>query len=205
MPTSFLNQVCHIIDTLNEWIGRAVAWLILVMVLIIVYDISMRYLFRIGSVALQEWEWHLFSLLFLFGAAYTLKHDAHVRVDIIYQSRWMNDRRRALVDLLGTVFLLLPFCLMVIVSSESFVGNSFSMGEGSPDAGGLPNRFLLKAAIPIGFALLIVQGISQMFHAILVISGHNGPNDTPSSQIDSSATDTTVCQTQKAIAAKKES
>ena len=186
---------------MNEWIGRGVAWLVLAMVAIIVYDISMRYLFRIGSVALQELEWHLFSLLFLFGAAYTLKHDAHVRVDIFYQSRWMNDKRRALVDLLGALFLLLPFCVMVIVSSRSFVGNSFSMGEGSPDAGGLPYRFLLKAAIPAGFALLILQGVSQAIRAILVLSGHVPPE---SSQANASAPDTAVCSTPKSITDKKE-
>jgi len=206
MPTSFLNlsllnRVCRIIDTMNEWIGRAVAWLVLAMALIIVYDVSMRYLFRIGSVALQELEWHLFSLLFLLGAAYTLKHDAHVRVDIFYQSRWMDDRRRALIDLLGVLFLLIPFCIMVVVSSGPFIGNSFSMGEGSPDAGGLPYRFLLKAAIPTGFALLVLQGVSQMIHALLILSGHNPPN---SSQTDSSAPDTAVYSTPESTADKKE-
>lgn len=196
MPISFLIRVCRVIDTVNEWIGRAVAWLVLVMVLIIVYDISMRYIFRIGSVALQELEWHLFSLLFLFGAAYTLKHDAHVRVDIFYQSHWMNDRRRALVDLFGALFLLLPFCVMVIVSSGPFIGNSFSMGEGSPDAGGLPYRYLLKAAIPAGFVLLIVQGLSQAFHAIITLAGHKPP--------DSTEPGTVVCATRVSVADKKE-
>jgi len=140
------------------------------MVLIIVYDISMRYLFQIGSVALQELEWHLFALVFLFGAAYTLKHDGHVRVDIFYQSRWMNDRRRAYIDLFGTLFLLIPFCVLIIVSSGPFVGNAFAMGEGSPDPGGLPYRFLLKAAIPAGFVLLILQGVAQMLRAIVILT-----------------------------------
>ena len=146
------------------------AWLVLAMVLIIVYDISMRYLFQIGSVALQELEWHLFSLVFLLGAAYTLKHDGHVRVDIFYQSRWMNDRRRAWVDLFGCLFLLIPFCVLIIVSSGPFVGNAFAIGEGSPDPGGLPYRFLLKAAIPVGFALLLLQGIAQMLRAIVTLT-----------------------------------
>ncbi len=146
------------------------AWLVFLMVLIIVYDISMRYLFQIGSVALQELEWHLFALVFLFGAAYTLKHDGHVRVDIFYQSRWMNDRRRAYIDLFGTLFLLIPFCVLIIVSSGPFVGNAFAMGEGSPDPGGLPYRFLLKAAIPAGFVLLILQGVAQMLRAIVILT-----------------------------------
>jgi TRAP-type mannitol/chloroaromatic compound transport system permease small subunit len=170
VPNSLLQKTTRIIDSISEWTGRAIAWLVLVMVLIIVYDISMRYLFHIGSVALQELEWHLFALVFLFGAAYTLKHDGHVRVDIFYQSRWMNDRRRAYVDLFGTLFLLIPFCVLIIVSSGPFVGNAFAMGEGSPDPGGLPYRFLLKASIPVGFALLILQGIAQMLRALMTIT-----------------------------------
>ncbi|MFQ5469873.1 MAG: TRAP transporter small permease subunit [Gammaproteobacteria bacterium] len=125
----------------------------------------MRYLFQSGSVALQELEWHLFSLIFLLGAAYTLKHDEHVRVDVIYQGRLMNDKRRAWVNLVGGLFFLLPFCLLIITSSEPFVTNSFSMSEGSPDPGGLTHRFLLKAAIPLGFFLVALQGISSIIRS----------------------------------------
>jgi TRAP-type mannitol/chloroaromatic compound transport system permease small subunit len=172
---SLLEKTIRIIDAISEWTGRAVAWLVLAMVLIIVYDISMRYLFQIGSVTLQELEWHLFALLFLFGAAYTLKHDAHVRVDILYRSRWMDARRRAYVEIFGTLLLLIPFCILIMVSSLPFVGNAFAMGEGSPDAGGLPYRFLLKAAIPVGFGLLMLQGVAQLLRAITVLIQAN-PN-----------------------------
>jgi len=132
------------------------------MTLVIGFDVVMRYLFHRGSVALQELEWHLFALVFLLSAAYTLKHDGHVRVDIVYQSRWMNARRRAWVDLFGGLFLLLPFCLLIIVGSWPFVAGAFVVGEGSPDPGGLPYRFLLKAAIPLGFFLLLLQGIAHL-------------------------------------------
>jgi TRAP-type mannitol/chloroaromatic compound transport system permease small subunit len=161
-----LTRLIRMLETVSEWSGRAVAWLVLVLVLIIGFDVLMRYLFREGSVALQELEWHLFALIFLLGAAYTFKHDAHVRVDIFYQSQWMNARRRAWVDLLGGVFLLLPFCVLVIVSSGPFVANAFAMGEGSPDPGGLPYRFLLKAAIPVGFGLLLLQGVAHMLRSL---------------------------------------
>ena len=146
------------------------AWLVLVMVVIIVYDVGMRYVFHISSGALQELEWHLFALVFLLGASYTLKHDAHVRVDILYSSRWMNARRRAYVDLFGVLFLLIPFCVLVIVSSIPFIASAFSMGEGSADAGGLPYRFLIKSAIPVGFALLLLQGVAQLLRAILFLA-----------------------------------
>jgi len=164
-----LKRLVAAIELISEWSGRAVAWLVLAMVLVTAYDVAMRYLFQAGSVALQELEWHLFALLFLLGAAYTLKHDGHVRVDIFYNSQWMTDRRRAMIDLFGGLFLLLPFCLMIIISSLPFVANSFGLGEGSPDPGGLPYRFLLKAAIPVGFGLLLLQGVANMLRSLCVL------------------------------------
>ena len=165
------------LEKISEWCGRAISWCILIMVLIIGYDVFMRYVFHIGSVALQELEWHLFALVFLLGASYTLKHDAHVRVDIFYQSKYMSDVKRAWVDLLGTLLFLFPFCILIIASSWGFVANSFVIAEGSPDAGGLPYRFILKAAIPFGFVLLLIQGIAIALKSIdtIFFSSHNSP------------------------------
>ncbi|MCK5877148.1 MAG: TRAP transporter small permease subunit [Candidatus Marithrix sp.] len=158
----FLKSTIHWIDIISEWTGRLTAWLVILIVLIIVYQATMVALFSIGSVALQELQWHLFAMIFLFGAAYTLKYDEHVRVDIIYRSHWLTDRNRAWIDLLGGIFFLIPFCLLIIVTSWPFVHNSFIYVESSPDPGGLPYRFLLKATIPLGFLLLILQGISNI-------------------------------------------
>ncbi|MDM8569825.1 TRAP transporter small permease subunit [Thiotrichales bacterium HSG1] len=135
----------------------------------IVYQASMVSLFSIGSTALQELQWHLFAVIFLFGAAYTLKHDEHVRVDIIYNSLWLTDRHRAWIDLLGGLFFLIPFCLLIIIASWSFVYNSFIHLEISPDPGGLPYRFLLKAAIPLSFLLLMLQGIANILKKSLFL------------------------------------
>lgn len=154
-----LKSFIHSIDALNEKVGRLTGGIVLLLVLIIVFDVGNRYLFHEGSVALQELQWHLFSLIFLLGAAYTLKYDAHVRVDMLYQK--LNDRQRLGINLFGHLFLLIPFCLLVIKSSWPFVYEAFKIQEISPDSGGLPYRFLLKAAIPIGFGLLMLQGISQ--------------------------------------------
>ncbi len=159
------------IERFSEWTGRATSWLVLGMVLLITYDVAMRYLFRSGSVALQELEWHLFALIFLLGAGYTLKHDDHVRVDVLYQSRWLNERRRAWVNFLGTLVFLVPFCVLIMVSSWPFLHDSFVHGEGSPDPGGLPYRWLLKAAIPVGFGLLLMQGIATAIRALHCILG----------------------------------
>lgn len=166
---TILKKITRLIDAISEWTGWITAWCILLMVMIIVYDVSMRKFFGIGSIKLQELQWHLFALIFLLGAAYTLKHDDHVRVDIIYQSRWMNKRRRAWIDMLGSLFLLIPFCLVILDSALPFVKMSFEFAESSPDSGGLPYRFLLKSAIPIGFFLLILQGIAESLKSLLFL------------------------------------
>jgi len=164
-----LNKLADAIDSLNEWIGRLTAWLVLALVLLVCYDVTMRYLFQAGSVALQELEWHIFALIFLLGAAYTLKHDEHVRVDIFYQASWMTPRRQAMVNLFGCLFLLLPFCVLMIISALPFVEQSFGWAESSPDPGGLPYRWLLKAMIPAGFVLLVLQGIALVIRSLQVI------------------------------------
>ncbi|OQW91272.1 MAG: C4-dicarboxylate ABC transporter permease [Thiotrichaceae bacterium IS1] len=179
----FIEKIINIINTISEWSGRLVAWLILWMVLIIVYDVTMRKFLSIGSVTLQELQWHLFSLIFLIGAAYTFKHDDHVRVDVLYQSHWMNPYRRAWINLLGSLFILLPVCLLIISSSWPFIASAFTSGETSSDPGGLPYRFLLKSAIPLGFALLMLQGIADFLTNLLYILGYREVLPPPNHEI----------------------
>jgi len=171
-----IDDVLHLLQLLSdklaqftELTGKLVSWLVLAMVLLVSYDVAMRYFFLSGSVALQEMEWHLFSLIFLVGAAYTLKHDDHVRLDIFYESKFMNDERRAWVNLLGSLFLLIPFCILIIITAWPFVYQSYIHLEGSPDPGGLPYRWILKASIPLGFTLLLLQGISDIVKNLNVI------------------------------------
>ena len=146
------------IDRFIKFIGKATSWLTLLLVLIIVLDVSLRYLFSKTSAFSFELEWHLFALIFLIGAAYTLQQDKHVRVDVFY-SRF-SEKTKAWVNIVGTVLFLLPFCLIASIESLSFVKNSFLVRETSPDPGGLPARYLIKAAIPFGLILLALQGIS---------------------------------------------
>ena len=124
------------------------------------YDVIMRYLFSITYVFIQELEWHIFAVMFLMAAGYAHLRGDHVRVDIIYAQR--SPRTQALIDLVCGIVFLFPTCFLLIYSSIPFVRASFSVLEGSPDPGGLPGRFLLKAAIPVGFALLALQGLSQL-------------------------------------------
>jgi len=166
-----LNQLSARLEQFSECTGKLVSWLVLVMVLLVSYDVAMRYFFQSGSVALQEMEWHLFSLIFLIGASYTLKHDDHVRLDLFYKSKFMDDRRRAWVDLFGSIFLLIPFCILIISTAWPFVVQSYIHLEGSPDPGGLPYRWILKASIPLGFTFLLLQGIADIVKNLSTVLG----------------------------------
>lgn len=168
-----LDRLIERLEVISEVSGRASAWLAVLLVLLVSYNVGMRYLFHSDqSVAPQELEWHLFALLFLLAAAYTFKHDEHVRVDILYQR--LGVRGRAWVDFLGGLLVLLPFCLLIIISAWPFVMNAYAMGEGSPDPGGLPYRYLLKAAIPAGFMLLALQAIASILRNLRVLRPERG-------------------------------
>ena len=127
----------------------------------------LRYVFSLSFVAVREVEWHLYALIFLLGAAYTLKHDAHVRVDVIFQ--YFGPRTRALVNVLGTLLFLLPGCWLLIKTSINFVQYAYMIGEVSPDPGGLPLRWLIKAAIPFGFGLVALQGVAFLIRNLLIL------------------------------------
>ena len=166
---SILKIVSRWIDTLNEWVGRGVAWVTLGLVVVVFVDVLMRYILNVSFVFTQELEWHLFGFIFLIGAGYTLLHDGHVRVDIIYQR--LGLKGRAWVNLCGVLLFLIPGCIMVISTSWKFTMNSFTILEGSPDPGGIPFRFVLKGCIPVGFTLLLFQGISLGLHSFMQILG----------------------------------
>lgn len=167
MLIEFLNRASGFIDGINEWIGRKISWLTSLLVLIICGDVVMRYFFNTSSAGVFELEWHIFAVIFLLGAAYTLKHDKHVRVDVFYGK--FTEKQKAWVNLIGTLFFLLPFCIVVIDSSYKFVENSFRFQESSPDPGGLPARFIIKSAITIGFFLLLLQSVSLIFKSLATI------------------------------------
>ena len=164
-----LKMFSRWIDILNEWVGRGVGWVTLALVVVIFADVLMRYLFNTSFVFTQELEWHLFGFIFLIGAGYTLLHDGHVRVDIIYQR--LGLKGRAWINLFGVILFLIPGCLMVIATSWKFAVNSFAILEGSPDPGGIPLRFMIKGCIPVGFSLLLLQGLSLGIHSLMQILG----------------------------------
>ena len=164
-----LKYICAWIDALNDYVGRAVAWTTLLLVLVTFVDVVMRYFFNTSYVFTQELEWHVFAFIFLVGAGYTLKNDGHVRVEVFYGK--LSRKGRAWTNLIGVLFFLIPSCLMFIKTSIPFVVKSFEIMEGSPDPGGIPYRFLLKSCIPVGYTLLLLQGISLGLNSLLLLTG----------------------------------
>lgn len=145
--------------------GHLVAWLTLAMTLLMVLVVALRYGFGIGNIALQESVMYLHGALFMMGAGYTLARDEHVRVDIFYQH--FSPRRKALVDLLGTLLLLVPVCVLILVLSWDYVITSWQQQEGSADAGGLPCLYLLKTLLLVMPVLLLLQGVAETVRAAL--------------------------------------
>jgi TRAP-type mannitol/chloroaromatic compound transport system permease small subunit len=156
-------------DALSGWTGRLVGWLTTLLVAVVCFDVATRYLLDFTFVAVQELQWHLFATIFLIGAAYTLRDDRHVRVDVLYAN--FSPRGRAWVDLLGTVLLLAPFCFIAIQLGWYYTEFSFAAGEGSPQPGGLPARYLLKLMIPVGLTLLLLQGIANALRSLFFLLG----------------------------------
>ncbi|RMF67682.1 MAG: TRAP transporter small permease subunit [Calditrichaeota bacterium] len=164
---TFLHKLVATIDALNEKIGTATSWLTTLLVLVVCYDVFTRYLLRKSSIAVQEMEWHLFAVIFLMGAAFTLKHDRHVRVDVLYIK--FPARVKAWVNFLGSLIFLVPFSILVIFTCLHFVESSFLIRETSPDPGGLPARYVLKACIPLAFFLVLLQGIALAAKSLLTV------------------------------------
>jgi TRAP-type mannitol/chloroaromatic compound transport system permease small subunit len=169
-----MRELARRIDRFQESFGRAVSWLSLGMVLVVFGDVIARYVFRTTSGAIQEAEWYLFGTLYLLAAGYTLLHDEHVRVDIMYSK--LSPRRQAWVNFILFWVFFFPSVLLVIYTAWPFVRSSWSVWEGSPDPGGLPLRWLLKSMIIVGFVLLAIQGISQTIKSFYWAMGWESPD-----------------------------
>ena len=170
-----MSEIAIRLELVNEWIGRGVAWLTLLMVVVTFSVVVLRYGFDMGSIAMQESVVYLHALNFMLGAAFTLKHDAHVRVDIFYQK--MGPRGRAWVDLPGTLLLLMPMCGFIFWSSWGYVADAWAVRESSGDAGGLPLVYLLKSILLLMPSLLMLQGLVIILKSLLSLEGKTPPQD----------------------------
>jgi TRAP-type mannitol/chloroaromatic compound transport system permease small subunit len=159
-----LDTLAARIDTFTDVFGRITAWSTFALVLVMAGNVLLRYLLSTGSVWAQELEWHLMAPISLFGISYALRHGEHVRVDVVYGG--FPPRAKRFVDLLSAILAIIV-SVIVIKLSWNYVGQSWSIGEGSANPGGIPYRYVLKALIPVGFALLAVQSVAEAARALI--------------------------------------
>lgn len=161
-------NISRAIDALNERVGRATHWLILAAILFSAGNAVARYGFNLSSNAFLDIQWYLYSIVFLGAAGYTLKHNQHVRIDLV--SGVLSPRTRAWIDIFGGVFMLLPVCLIIFWYGWTAFLEAYRIQESSLDAGGLP-RWPIKIVVPIAFLLLILQGVSETIKRIGFLRG----------------------------------
>ena len=158
------------LDKLIDWMGNILVVFLLLMILNVFYDVIMRYAFHDSSIAMQEMEWHLFAIVILFGVAYSLKEDAHVRVDFIYDR--LSVKTRAMINIIGTIIFLIPFTLLIIYGSYPFVMDSYTTNETSSDPGGLKHLWMIKAAIPLAMIILLIEAFHYIIKNINIYRGY---------------------------------
>ena len=161
----------------SDFIGIITATAMILMILNVFYDVISRYIFNSNSIALQEMEWHLFSVIILFGIAYTLREEGHVRVDIIYDK--LSIRTKSMINMVGVVIAILPISLLIGISSIENATEAYLSMEQSGNPGGLPYRWIVKALIPLSFLMLIITSIGYF---IKNLNTYNGLHDTKESE-----------------------
>ncbi len=166
------KQFLRFNESLQEIAGKISAWLCFLLVIVICADVFTRYLLSISFVALQELEWHLFAVIFLLAAGYTLRNGEHVRIDIFYQR--FSERKKHKLNVWGSALLLIPFAWVMIYYSYDFLMASVSVGERSPEASGLPARYILKAFIPVSMIILIIEGLAQFLGSLIRLIENGG-------------------------------
>jgi len=149
---------------LQKYLGNITAALMLFMMLNVFIDVILRYFFNTSSIAMQEMEWHLFSVMFLVGISYALNDESHVRVDFIYDN--LSHKKKALINIFGTIFMLIPFSMLIVYGSYEFVYDAYLYDEISGDPGGLTHRWIIKFMIPLSFAILIISSIGYIIKNI---------------------------------------
>lgn len=162
-----LKRVEKAFNSFIDIIGRVIALLLLLMIFNVLYDVAMRYFFQNSSVAMQELEWHLFSVVILFGLGYALKEEAHVRVDFLYDN--FSKKTKSYINIFGTIVFLIPLSLLIIFGSYEYVMDAFTMNEISQDPGGLTHRWIVKSMIPLGFVFLIFSGLVYILKNIIIL------------------------------------
>lgn len=163
-----MNFSLKIIGKIIDVLGNFCSILMMLMIINVFYDVIMRYFFNDVSIGMQELEWHLFAGMFMFGIAYTLKEDAHVRVDIFYDS--MSKRKQAFINIFGALVFALPITLLIGYYSIDYTMDAYNMGEGSGDPGGLPHRWIVRSVIPLSSLFLMLAILHVVLSQIQVLT-----------------------------------
>ena len=161
---TFAGKLADGIDTFIDLVGRVFSWLALAVALVMGANVFLRYGFSIGEIWAQELEWHLLVPLTLVGMSYALRHGEHVRVDVLFTT--FSDRTKDAINAISALLAMI-FSLLVIWLSLAFVAQSWVIGEGSPNPGGIGALYLMKAMIPLGFVLLFLQSLAQAIQALV--------------------------------------
>jgi TRAP-type mannitol/chloroaromatic compound transport system permease small subunit len=164
--TRGLAAIADSLDVFIDRIGRVTGWCSLAIVLVMAFNVLLRYFFRTGSVAMQELEWHLMAPICMLGLSYAILKDGHVQVDILYGR--FPKRLQQIIQLVSMLLVVLVAGLLLKLCIP-YVLQSYNIGEQSPDPGGLTHRWILKSILPIGFALLLIQSIAAMLRALVPI------------------------------------
>ena len=159
-----IAKLSTLLDRFITTIGEAAAWLNVVLIAVIITQVVLRYVFSKGLVELEELQWHLYAVGILIGLSYCATHNTHIRLDLLHQR--FPQRRKEVVDLLGTVFLLMPMVIVILMHSWPFVAESFRINEASDSVVGLPYRWAIKSFLLIGFGLLGLAGVSRIIRAV---------------------------------------
>lgn len=165
---TLLLKLSQLIDLLNERVGKGAFWLVLLMTIFSAGNASVRFIFNYSSNGLLEIQWYLFAAVFILCSPYTLQKNEHVRIDVLAGK--LSPKGQAVIDIIGTLFFLLPMVIAVLWLSLPLVADSFRINEMSANAGGLI-RWPVKAILPIGFTLLALQGISELIKRIAFLAG----------------------------------
>ena len=166
----FIKKAVAFGESINEWIGNVVVTSAVVLFILVIFsNVILRYVFNTSFVRMSELEWHIFAFIFLMGAGYTLLHEGHVRVDIFYSL--MDRKKKALINFFGVLFFLIPSCYVVLSTTIPWAIVSYEIGEVSIDPGGIPARFIIKAVLPLGYFLMLIQGLILGIKSLCVLTG----------------------------------
>ena len=160
----YILRFSKALDRFLSSVGEAAAWLNVALIVVIITQVVLRYVFSSGLVILEELQWHLYGVGIMIGLSYCSIHDAHIRLDLLHHG--FSQRRKEVIDFLGTLFLLMPMVIIMLMHSWPFVAESFRINEASDSVVGLPYRWFIKSFLPIGFGLLGLAGVSRLIRAV---------------------------------------